>query len=80
MAKKKKQRANQTSKGERRSINTKYTKSEKSYLDKMNDAWDAWKKGRPTPKLLQKSLGVSPNTLYKQWKKPLNLSSKVDAE
>jgi hypothetical protein len=69
----------QTSKGERNNVNSKITKgmrSERSEVDKITNAWKSWKKGQPTPKLIQKSLGIGPKTLYKSYFKYVALKGK----
>jgi len=79
MAKKKKSRTSQTSKGERRSVNrsiTKAIKRDRTELDRILNAWDSWKKGRPTPKLIQRALGVDKKTLYKSYHKYIPLKGK----
>jgi len=80
---KKKSRASQTSKGERRSVDRSVTKAirrDRTELSKMTNAWNAWKKGQPTPKIIQKSLGVSGKTPYKSYFKyvPIKGGKKSD--
>ena len=56
------------SKGERRNVAKRWTKmarKERTQTDKLLDAWDAWKAGRPTPKLIQRDLNVENNALWK---------------
>ena len=76
---KKKSRTSQTSNGERSNVNSKITKgmrSERSEIDNIINAWKAWKKGHPTPKFIQKSLGIGPKTLYKSYFKYVALKGK----
>ena len=80
---KKKSRPSQTSKGERRSVDRSVTKAirrDRTYLEKAVNAWKVWKKGRTTPKIIQKSLGVSEKTLYKNYFKyvPIKGGKKSD--
>ena len=78
MAKRKKSREGQTSKGERPNVNHKIlnaVRKERTHLEAVTEAWAAWRKGRPTPKLIQKSLGVDKKTLYKSWNKYVPLKS-----
>ena len=63
----------------RPSVNRKILKAvrkERTELDIMNNAWKAWKKGQPTPKLIQKTLGVDKKTLYKSYNKYVPLKGK----
>ena len=76
---KKKSRTSQTSKGERVNVNrniTKAVRKDRTELDKTLNAWAAWKKGSPTPKIIQKSLGVTNKTLYKTFFKYVALKGK----
>ena len=60
-----------TSKGERRNVDKSICKAmrrDRTYLERENLAWDSWKNGAPTPKTIQRFLGIGPKTLYKQWK------------
>ena len=78
MAKRTKSRDKQTSKGQRPSVNRKIlnaVRKEQTPLDRMANAWIAWKRGCPTPKLIQKSLGVDKKTLYRTWNKYIPLKS-----
>ena len=64
-----------TSKGQRRSVDKsicKAMKRDRTYLENEQMAWTSWMRGSPTPKRIQKSLGVGPKTLYKQWKSSLH--------
>jgi len=66
----KKSRTSQTSKGERRSVDPSITKAirrERTLLDKTLNAWRVWKKGGTTPKIIQKSLGITAKTLHKSY-------------
>ena len=59
-----------TSKGERRNVAKsicKVIRRERTYLDQEEQAWESWKNGSPTPKRIQKSLGIGPKTQHKQW-------------
>ena len=56
------------SKGERRSVAKRWTnavKRERTDLDKLENAWKAWRKGHPTPKLIQRILNVDEKALWK---------------
>ena len=67
---KKTSRTSQTSKGERRSVNRNITKAvrrDRTELAKMVNAWTVWKKGKTTPKIIQKSLGIKAGTLHKSY-------------
>ena len=60
-----------TSKGERRNVDKSICKAmrrDRTYLERENLAWESWKNGAPTPKTIQRFLGIGPKTLYKQWK------------
>jgi|TARA_R110000851_G_scaffold43716_1_gene107874 hypothetical protein len=72
-------RTSQTSKGERRSVNRNITKAvrrDRTELDKIVNAWTVWKKGKTTPKIIQKSLGVKAGTLYKSYFKYVPMKGK----
>ena len=72
-------RTSQTSKGERRSVNRNITKAirrDRTYLEKVVNAWTVWKKGGTTPKIIQKSLGVKAGTLYKSYFKYVPMKGK----
>jgi hypothetical protein len=76
---KKKSRTSQTSKGERRNVNPSITKAarrDRTELDKVVNAWTVWKKGGTTPKIIQKSLGISAKTLYKSYFKYVPMKGK----
>ena len=76
-----KSKEGQTSKGQRPNVNHKIlnaVRKERTELDRINNAWKAWKIGQPTPKLIQKSLGVDKKTLYKSYFKYVPLRSKED--
>ena len=75
----KKSRTSQTSKGERRSVNRNITKAirrDRTYLEKVVNAWTVWKKGGTTPKIIQKSLGISAKTLHKSYFKYVPMKGK----
>jgi hypothetical protein len=58
------------SKGGRRNVAKSICKAmrrERTYLEREALAWESWKKGAPTPKSIQKSLGIRPKTQHKQW-------------
>jgi len=74
-----KSKEGQTSKGQRPNVNRKIlnaVRKERTELDKINNAWKAWEKGQPTPKLIQKTLGVDKKTLYKSYNKYVPLKGK----
>ena len=74
-----KSKEGQTSKGQRPNVNRKIlnaVRKERTELDKINNAWKACEKGQPTPKLIQKSLGVDKKTLYKSYFKYVPLKGK----
>ena len=78
MAGKKKSREGQISKGERSNVDKSILKSvrkERTELGRTLNAWAAWKKGQPTPKIIQRILGIDKNTLYKSWNKYIPLKS-----
>lgn len=56
-----------TSKGERRNVAKKNCRNgnDRSYLDRYVEAMESWRKGSPCPKIIQQSMGVGPNTLYR---------------
>lgn len=49
---------------------SKAVRREKSELDKVLNAFDSWKKGKPTPKRIQKAFGVTSTRSYKDWTRP----------
>jgi hypothetical protein len=58
------------SKGERRNVAKwicKAIRRDRTYLDQEEQAWESWKNGSPTPKIIQRSLGIGPKTQHKQW-------------
>ena len=59
-----------TSKGQGRNVAKSICKAirrERSFLEREEQAWESWKKGSPTPKTIQRFLGIGPKTQYKQW-------------
>lgn len=73
----------QTSKGERPNVNRKIlnaVRKERTELDRTLNAWKAWEKGHPTPKTIQKILGVDKKTLYKSWNKYIPLKGSDNAD
>ena len=59
-----------TSKGQRRSVAKSICKAirrERTYLEREDQAWESWKNGAPTPRTIQRFLGIGPKTQYKQW-------------
>lgn len=67
-----------TSKGQQRNVaksTCKAMKKGRSVLDREEQAWESWKKGAPTPKIIQRELGIGPKTQYKQWYHQITSSS-----
>ena len=67
---KKKSSSGYTSKGQRRNVaksTCKAMKRERGFLEREEQAWESWKRGSPTPKTIQRYLGIGPKTQYKQW-------------
>jgi len=59
---------------------TKAVKRERSELDKTLNAWKAWKNGSPTPKSIQKGLGVTAATTHRDWiRRGWNIKDKAPA-
>ena len=76
-------RDGKASKGERPNVNRAILKSvrkERTELERTLNAWKAWKKGKPTPKLIQNILGIKPNTLYKNYYKYVSLKGSDNAD
>ena len=46
---------------------TKAVKRERSELDKTLNAWKSWIKGSPTPRCIQKSLGITSAVSHRDW-------------
>ena len=64
---KRKSATSYTSKGQRRNVSKKNCRNRKdrTYLERYLDAMESWRKGSPCPKIIQKSMRVGPNTLYR---------------
>ena len=78
-----KKRDGKTSKGERPNVNRsilKDVRKERTELSRTLNAWNSWKKGQPTPKIIQRILGVDKKTLYKSWNKYIPLKGKDNAD
>jgi hypothetical protein len=60
---------NYTSKGEvgvNKALLKDVKRSRPGLTDELN-AWKSWKKGSPTPKLIQKALGITAKVSHQQW-------------
>lgn len=42
-------------------------RDDRTEMQKSLDAWASWKKGCKPGKIIQRELGIEPNTLYKIW-------------
>lgn len=68
---KKSKGTNYTSKGERRNVSKKNapSRNDVSYLERSMMAMKSWEKGSPCPKIIQRSMGIGPKSLYKNYVK-----------
>jgi hypothetical protein len=46
---------------------TKAIRRERSEVDNMMNAWNSWIKGSPTPRSIQKSLGITSAVSHRDW-------------